>query len=162
VGHALAIPLGSSGSLEDAIAHIGAAIADRGRVLVILDGFDRVVRDAMTTLGAWRKAAPRARFIVTSRVRLGVAGEGLFDLGPLGLPTDPQAVAEADAVQLFVDRARAVRRGYDIDERDTASVATLVQKLDGNPLAIELAAARMRVLSPSQLVQHLPRRFQLL
>jgi predicted ATPase/Tfp pilus assembly protein PilF len=153
VGLALEVPLTGGRTSGDAIARLGSALAMRGRALLLLDNFEQVTRHATETLGTWLRTAPEARFLVTSRERLGVPGEVLYDLGPLPLPDgDPLA---SDAVRLFVERARAVRRGFDVGPRDAAVVAELVRHLDGLPLAIELAAARMSVLGPKQLLERL-------
>src|SRR5205823_10240982 len=81
---------------------------------------------------------------------------------PLKVPEKGADAAASDAVQLFLERAQLARPGYAFTAADTEAVAEIVRQLDGMPLAIELAAARMAMLSPAQLVQRLPRRFDLL
>src|SRR5690606_4034443 len=91
--------------------------------------------------------------LVTSRTPLGIQGEVLFEVEPLAVP-DGAADMESPATRLFTDRARAVRLGYSPDHEPDA-VAHLVTRLDGIPLAIELAASRMRSFTPTELLTHL-------
>lgn len=116
---------------------------------------------AQETVGPWLACAPQGRFLATSREPLRLEGECCFEMEPLGLP-DGDRPESSDAVQLFLERARAARPNYRFSEAETRAVAEVVRQLDGLPLAIELAAARISVLSPAQLAERLPRRFQLL
>jgi len=150
VACALGVPLGKG----DPAAQLGHAIAARGRCLVILDNFEQVTAHAQATLGCWLGRAAEAVFIVTSRERLQLQGEQVFPIDPLALATD--------AITLFEIRARAQRPGFVLDESNGAAVAKVVRLLDGLPLAIELAAARVRVLSPAQIAERLKDRFALL
>ncbi|MEJ7727736.1 MAG: tetratricopeptide repeat protein [Polyangiaceae bacterium] len=162
VARALDVPLGGAGDAAGAARAIGAALSRMGHPLVVLDNFEQVADLAPATVGIWLDDAPAVSFLVTSRQRLGVAGEALFDLGPLALPEsagDPQA---SEAFQLFVQRARLVRRDFQPDAEESRTVATLVRELDGLPLAIELAAARLRTLSSAQLLSRMAQRFELL
>jgi predicted ATPase len=161
VARALGVSLTRAGTTADAVSRLGHVLDAHGDLLLVLDNFEQVVRWAATTVGAWLGRAERARFLVTSRQRLGLPGEVLFDLGPLSLPGKDERAEASEAVQLFVDRARAVRRDWSA-AADMAAVVALVENLDGLPLAIELAAARMRLLSPAQILANMPRRFQLL
>ena len=150
VASALEVPLGK----DDPAVQLGHAIAGRGRCLVILDNFEQVVAHAPATVGRWLDFAPDAAFVVTSRERLNLSGEDAFPIEPL--PFDE------DAIDLFAARARAQRPDFAITESNRAAVAEVVRLLDGLPLAIELAAARVRVLSPGQLVERMGDRFTLL
>ncbi len=150
VGAALEVPLGRG----DVGAQLGHAIAGRGRCLVIVDNFEQVVEHAAGTVGAWLDRAPDAAFIVTSRERLHVRGEEVF-------PVEPLPVG-ADAIELFATRARAQRPDFAVTDGNRADVAEVVRMLDGLPLAIELAAARIRLLSPAQLVARMRDRFTIL
>ena len=151
VAIALGIPLGRA---EPAV-QLGHAIAGRGRCLVILDNFEQVVEHAPATLGRWLDRAAEASFVVTRARDCTCRARRCMTLEPLPL--------EDDAVELFVLRARAqqaeLRARHD---RSGAAVAEVVRLLDGLPLAIELAAARTRVLSPAQLRRRLRDRFKLL
>ena len=116
----------------------------------------------MGTARPWLQAAPLKQFVVSSRDVLRVPGESIFEVPPLRVPKLNEPIRGAEAVELFVERARAVRARWEPTPGDEASIAEIVKQLDGLPLAIELAAARMSLLSPAQLVQRLPRRFELL
>lgn len=151
---------------EEHAAQAGHALAGLGDALLVLDNFEQATPHAAASIGRWLALAPRARLLVTSRERLRVQGELSWYLDPLEAPAevlvDRKTALASEAVQLFVDRARLVRPGYDLPEEDVADVVHLVKRLDGTPLAIELAAARMGVLAPKQLVERLERRFELL
>ncbi len=150
VACALGVPLGKG----DPVVQLGHAIAGRGRCLVILDNFEQLLAHAGATLGHWLDRAADAAFVVTSRERLHLPGEELFVVEPLALATE--------AVDLFAARAQAVGSGFALSDANHAAVAEVVRLLDGLPLAIELAAARVRVLSPAQIVERLKDRFKLL
>ncbi len=149
VAQGLEVPLGK----EDPVVQLGHAIAGRGHCLVILDNFEQVARHAEESLGRWLDRAAQARFIVTTREVLGVHGEATIALAPL---------PAADAVTLFVRRALAAKYDFapNADEQD--AIARLAKLLDGLPLAIELAAARVRVMSPRMLLSRMDQRFRLL
>ena len=140
----------SSGDPE---AELTEAIAARGRCLIVLDNFEQIVQHAAVTVGRWL-AAHEATFIVTSRERLHVPGEVVQVVEPL--PVD------GPAIDLFVARARAVHRDLMLSDAQRSVVGEIVKLLDGLPLAIELAAARVVALSPSQVLERLRDRFKLL
>ena len=149
VAQGLQVPLGQ----EDPIVQLGNAIAGRGACLVILDNFEHLARHAEATLGRWLDRAGEARFLVTTREVLGIPGEETLALAPL---------AAHDAQALFTRRAEAARRDFQPGPDDQAAIATLVGLLDGLPLAIELAAARTRTLTPRALLARMSERFKLL
>lgn len=149
VAQALDIPLGKS----DPVKQIASAIAAHGPCLVILDTFEQVARHAEQTLGAWLERAPESRFVVTSREVLGIAGEHTQVLAPM---------SEQEASELFVGRMAAVVGRNLLTSRDQSAIGPLVRLLDGLPLAIELAAARSRVMSPRMLLDRMHERFTLL
>jgi len=149
VAAGLGVPLGT----DDAAIRIGHAIAGRPHCLVIFDNFEQVARLADETLARWLSRASSARFIVTTREVLGLPGEEILALGPL----PPQ-----DASALFVKRAEAAKPGFLPSADDQAAIAPLVKLLDGLPLAIELAAARVRVMPPRTLLTRMTDRFKLL
>lgn len=128
-------------------------------VLLILDNFEQLVRSSAPLVAELvDRAGSQARFLVTSRERLGIAGEALFDLGPLVLPSAGEEMSEA--VQLFVERARDASPDFRPSAADLRDVAQLVSVLDGLPLALELAAARVRILTPAELLERLGKRFE--
>lgn len=149
VGAVLGVPL--TGGEDSMIETLGVALDARGRVLVLLDGFEHVVNQAREALGVWVERAPRARFLVTSEERLRIAGEHAVEVGPL---------APAEARELFVDRVEA--SGATLQSDDRVSLDRIVDRLDRLPLAIELAAPRARVLSLDQLHDRLDQRFKVL
>ena len=146
-----------------------AALTDylRGKhLLLILDNCEHLV-DACARLAAdLLPACPRLTLLASSREGLGIAGETTFHVPTLGLPEDQDTTAAAvcrhDATDLFLQRARAVRPDFAITDRNAAAVGQIVRRLDGIPLAIELAAARVRLLAPEQIAARLDDRFRLL
>lgn len=152
VASALGVELEGQGNETALVESLGRAIARRGHVLIVLDNFDRLVAHAPATVGVWLAAASSARFLVTSRASLDVMGEQLWSLSPL--PPD-------DAVELFARRAGQVQPSFDI-ERERSTVSSIVDAIDRMPLAIELAATRMAVLSAVQLRERLERPLDIL
>lgn len=156
VSRALDIPLSRDGGAAS-VEQLGAALAGRGPVLLVLDNFESVIAHATATVGQWLQQAPEARFLVTSRERLRLVDEAVFDLGSLAVPEGDHDVGAFEAVQLFVARTQTIQRSYALTHEESPLVAELVRVLDGNALAIELAAARMRVLTTAELLESLPR-----
>ena len=136
------------GDLEQRLV---AHIEDR-RLLLVLDNFEQVV-DAAPSVAVVVAASPSLKVIVTSRTRLRVHGEQELPLAPL---------ARGDAVSLFLERARAVRPDFVADTTDLETIAEICGHLDDLPLAIELAATRVKVLSPSTMLARLDHRLELL
>jgi len=131
------------------------------RVLVVLDNCEHAI-DACSALAARLvRSSDGARMIATSREPLGVAGERMLRVQRLGLPED-DAIADAPAVRLFVERARLFRPGFAVTAAEAPAVARLVRRVEGIPLAIELAAARLKVLAVDDLARRLDERFDLL
>lgn len=149
VARGLNVPLGRT----DPVLQIGAAIAGRGACLVLFDNFEQVVGLAEQTVGAWLERAPQARFLVTSRELLGIMGEQVQVLSPMD---------SADGVAMFRQRVRAAGVQADFAPEDEEALPALIELLDHLPLAIELAAARVRVLSPRLLLQRMSDRLTLL
>ena len=149
VGQSLGIGLNNN----DPLAQITQAIASRGKCLVILDNFEQVARHAEATVGAMLNRAPLASFLVTTREVLGVVGEEVLALAPL---------QRDDAMTLFARRAASAKQDVRLSEADRLTLQKLVSMLDGLPLAIELAAARTRVMSPDDLLTRMNERFNLL
>ncbi|MGW0131828.1 BTAD domain-containing putative transcriptional regulator [Streptomyces sp. NPDC003299] len=146
---ALGVREGLRAPATDATDRLLAALEDR-EVLLVLDNCEHLVEPAARTTALLLAACPGVRVLATSRESLGITGEVLVPVPPL--PEEP-------AVRLLLDRARAVRP--DLDGGD-ARVAEICRALDGLPLAIELAAARLRTLSPGELADRLHDRFRLL
>jgi predicted ATPase len=156
-GVAAALSVGGLGASVDAmVKQLGAAIAHRGRTLLVVDNFEQVV-DHATLLGKLVDAAPDARWLVTSRERLNLPGEVVVELGPLATGVDPNG-----GLELLIDRASAARPGLAIGRAEIDELAVVVDRLEGNPLALELAAGRLKVLSPRQLRDRLAQGFDVL
>jgi predicted ATPase len=134
------------------------ALTDKD-MLLVLDNFEQVL-PAASVLAALLQASPRLKALVTSRAVLHIYGEHLFGVSPLEIP-DPHslpelpALEEFPAIRLFVERARAVRPGFTLTTQNAPAITQLCIRLDGLPLAIELAAARTRFLSPNQVLERL-------
>ncbi len=126
------------------------------QVLLVLDNFEHVL-DAADRVAALLDAAPRLGVLVTSRAPLRIRAEHEIEVPPLRLPVDddPAEISAVEAVRLFVERARAARPDFDITADNAATVSALVTRLDGLPLAIELAAARVRLFPPATLLERL-------
>ncbi|OUC97839.1 BTAD domain-containing putative transcriptional regulator [Streptosporangium minutum] len=139
------------------------ALRDR-RMLLVLDNCEHVVDQAAELTEALLRSAPGLRILATSREPLNVAGESLWSVPALELPDGSEllTVAKADAVRLFMARATASARGFTLDARNAEAVAQLCRRLDGIPLALELAATRVRALGIQELVARLDDRFRLL
>jgi predicted ATPase len=156
------VVVGSEARGGDRVAELGVRLAALGDALVILDNFERLVAVGPETLGRWMRLAGKTRFLVTTRERLRLAGEIIHEIGPLSLPEGDRDLMSVEAVQLFVERARSVRPSFTISPENAAAVAEIVRQLDGIPLAVELGASRMAVLSPAKLLERMPRRLELL
>ncbi|MCI3928456.1 BTAD domain-containing putative transcriptional regulator [Streptomyces sp. AN091965] len=141
-----------------------AAIRERD-ALLILDNCEHVIESAAVFAHRLLGECRRLRILATSREPLGITGEALWPVEPLALPdpdADPGAIASSPAVQLLRDRAGAVRRDLAADAATLATMVRVCRALDGMPLAIELAAARLRTMSVEQLAHRLDDRFRLL
>jgi predicted ATPase/DNA-binding XRE family transcriptional regulator len=163
VVEAIAEALGARGSgprsLEDAlIEHVRAR-----HLLVVLDNFEHVI-EARSTVAALLSTAPKVRIVVTSRQPLKIYGEHCFDVPPLSLmmPNERKGTRASPAEVLFLERARAVRPGYARDPRDQRAIAEVCRRLDGLPLALELAASRARTITPTALLDQLGHGLELL
>ena len=137
------------------------------RVLLVLDNCEHLLDECAVLADALLREAPGLRILATSRQPLGVAGETVVQVGPLSVPdaddrTAPDRIAQSEAVALLVERAREAGAAFDVTPDNQATVAELARRLDGIPLAIELAAVRLRTLGLDQLVERLNDRFHLL
>ncbi len=137
------------------------------QMLLVLDNCEHLLEGCAMLVDAVLRAAPQLRVLATSRQALRVPGESLFAVPPLPVPEPEAALGAGAAIQypalaLFADRASAVVREFTITTDNQAAVARLCQRLEGIPLAIEIAAARLRVLSVGDLAARLDDRFQLL
>ena len=140
------------------------ALANK-RLVLVMDNCEHLIDAVATLADRLLTTAPGIRILATSREPLGITGESLCPVPSLGLPpedTDAESARSYDAVRLFNDRAGAVRPGFALDAETVAPVVRICRALDGTPLAIELAAARLRALTPGQVADRLDDRFRLL
>jgi predicted ATPase/DNA-binding SARP family transcriptional activator len=146
------------------IERIVQAIGDK-HLLLVLDNCEHLVAAAADFADLLLARCASLRVLTTSREPLGITGEALHPVGPLAMPDEEVTPAEAlryPAVRLFADRAAAGRPGFVVEEATVGPVLRICRALDGIPLAIELAAARLRALSPDQIAARLDDRFRLL
>jgi predicted ATPase/DNA-binding CsgD family transcriptional regulator len=150
---------GSMGMLKDFLA--------ARQLLLILDNCEHVIEECARLLDELLRSCPELRVLTTSRQSLGIAGEHTLVVPPLSLPESdqdlsPERLRMYDAVNLLVERAVALRPGFAIDASNKDAIARICRRLDGIPLALELAAGRLRALSPQQLLERLDDRYRLL
>jgi predicted ATPase len=148
------------------VAAIAHQVAAGGPVLVIMDNVEQVVA-AAPDIAALLAVTSDLTILATSREPLAIAGERLFTVPPLALPAEPghpsaAALAGNDCVALFVERARAARADFVLTDANAAAVAAICRRLDGLPLALELAAARVNLLAPEQILARMDHRLGLL
>jgi predicted ATPase len=165
VAPAIAAGLGLSTSAGQLTADLQAYLRPR-RVLLALDNFEQVLR-AAPLLAGLLAAAPGLVVLVTSRAVLRLSGEHEFAVPPLPVPPpgaapDPEELRRYASVSLFTERAHAAAPDFELTSGSAAAVAEICRRLDGLPLAIELAAARVRLLPPQALASRLDERFSLL
>jgi predicted ATPase/DNA-binding XRE family transcriptional regulator len=162
IGRALGFQEGSGHQL---FARLQRSLRDY-QLLLVLDNFEHVLA-AAPLIGELLSAAPHVKVLVTSRTSLRVYGEHEVAVAPLALPPldplpPPPQLACCPAVELFVARAQAVNAGFTLDSTNSLAVAELCHRIDGLPLAIELAAGRIRLLTPKMLLERMQNQLQLL
>ncbi len=150
---------------EPTITRLTEYLRDR-RLLLLLDNFEQVL-PAAALVGDLLKAGSNLSVVVTSRAALHLYGEREFAVPPLSVPAagtnlDPASISQYEAVALFIQRASAVRPDFQITTANAPAVAEICSRLDGLPLAIELAAARIKLLPPQALLARLGQRLQAL
>ncbi len=168
VPFALAAVLDLQEEPERPILHTLARHVSEKRALIVLDNCEHVLDACRALAGSLLAAGPALKFLATSREYLDLEGEAVYAVPPLSLPAEGgvkeslSVVEAADAVILFCDRARLVEPGFRLTEEDAPVVAEICRRLDGIPLALELAAALAKVLAPEQIRSKLRERFRLL
>nr|WP_116950337.1 BTAD domain-containing putative transcriptional regulator [Jiangella endophytica] len=152
-------------SADDATGRLVTVLRTRAALLV-LDNCEHVIDAAAALAERLLGECPGLRILATSREQLGITGEAVWPVEPLALPPESDGdtgdLLRFDAVRLLADRARAARPGFTVSAADAPAVARICRALDGMPLAIELAAARLRTMTAEQLAARLDDRFRLL
>ena len=143
-------------SLEESVM---AALSEKS-MLLVLDNLEQIVEGAAPVVADLLLSAPRLKLLVTSQAILRLQGEHIFEVPPLGLPSKKRKSSLAEllqtpAIQLFVERAQATKLGFELTDSIASSVVQICAYLDGMPLAIELAAARTKILTPQAIVERL-------
>ena len=163
---ALGGALGVYGRLAQPLVDSLAQELHARQLLVVLDNCEHLVQACAELVGELLPVCPQLHVMATSRVPLAVEGEATFGVAPLAVPDagarSASTVAAADAARLFEMRARQVAAEFRIDDDNASAVAEICRRLDGIPLAIELAAARVRVLTPGQIAAGLSDGFRVL
>ena len=166
VSSTIAGPLGVEESAEQPLMETLRSYLKEKHLLLVLDNFEQVLEGA-ADVGELLAVCPKLKVLATSRIPLRLYGEQEYPVPPLALP-DPrvlpplEVLTQYEAVRLFVERARAVKADFAVTNESAPAVAEICARLDGLPLAIELAAARVRILPPQKLLQRLSERLKLL
>jgi predicted ATPase/class 3 adenylate cyclase len=172
-------PVRDPAAVDDAVAAVFAVTAPAGlstsealveflggkQLLLVLDNCEHLLEGAAALADVLQRWCERLVILATSREGLGIEGERLVPVPPLGVPgadADLVAITQAEAVQLFAERAAEVRPEFAVTAQNAESVAAVVRRLDGIALAIELAAARMAAMTPPELARRLQRSFAVL
>jgi predicted ATPase/transcriptional regulator with XRE-family HTH domain len=160
---AIALALGIPDSPKTAVEDSVKTTLSKKNLLLVLDNFEQIV-DAAPQLLQLLGAAPEIKMLVTSREVLRLRGEQEFHLEPLPVPPQGEKrsieqLLDIPSVGLFVERAQAVKPEFKLDEKNASLVAEICSRLDGLPLAIELAAARIRTMNPTAMLEQFNRRF---
>ncbi len=152
----------SQKSEVDPVESVAEIISDK-EILIVLDNFEQVM-SAYEVVVAWLKSSPAVRFLVTSREPLNIRGEHVFHVPPLSLPGVglSSILSQFEATRLFIDRACASKPDFTVNNENAPIVAEICSRLDGIPLAIELAAVRIRLMNPKAILKRLDTRLKLL
>ncbi|TDU86942.1 putative ATPase [Kribbella voronezhensis] len=165
LGHTLAGALELSQVSANPTADLAEYLEDK-HLLLVLDNCEHLADACAVLVSKLLAAAPQLRILATSRHVLGVEGEQIFPVPPLSTPPEteltPDDAGRYESIELFADRARSVSPEFELDAAGRPLVIELCRRLDGIPLAIELAAVWMRTLSPAQILDRIEDRFRLL
>ena len=159
-------PFGLKETAEKSLAETLKDFLQAKELLLVIDNFEQVV-SAAPVLSELQTSAPRLKILVTSRAVLHLQKEREFVVPPLALPNDVAEktlddLFEYESIKLFVERAQTAKPRFVVDDKNTLTIAEICARLEGLPLAIELAAARIKILSPQQILQRLENRLKLL
>ncbi|MCW3099998.1 MAG: DNA-binding transcriptional activator of the family [Chthonomonadaceae bacterium] len=142
----------------DPLEQVSAALSEEQQILLVLDNFEHLAEAGAGIVGELLARAPQLKCLVTSRQKLLLEGEQEFLLSPLptsGGAQDPETLLRVASIALFVDRAQMVRPNFQVTAQNAATLAELCDQLEGIPLAIELAAARIQVLSAAHILEQI-------
>ncbi|MFI0409281.1 BTAD domain-containing putative transcriptional regulator [Actinomadura sp. 3N508] len=158
--------IGALGPTAPVNERLAEAVRDK-RLLLVLDSCEHVIDAVADLVSVLLRRAPELRVLATSQESLGISGEAIWPVAPLEVPepaaeSDPAAVERSSAARLFVARAAAASPGFRLDAGNARDIAVICRRLDGIPLALELAATRVRALGVPGLIARLDDRFQLL
>jgi non-specific serine/threonine protein kinase len=163
----VAVTMGVQEQGDRPIAAALVEVASHQEVLLVLDNCEHLIEGVAGLAEELLRSCPGVRLLATSREPLGVSGETVWTLPPMSVPSvdidpDPDRLAAIESMSLFIDRARLADREFSLSGDNAAACAEICRRLDGVPLAIELAAARVSALSPHQIAERLGDRFALL
>lgn len=165
VAQSIATALGLQGRTTVAVTSSLVEYLSTRTILLVLDNCEHLVDAAAVLCDTLLRTCPDLRLLATSREPLRIQGEAVHPVAPLSIPGREDlgsSLLEFEAVSLFVDRARAVVADFELDDTNRGAVAAVVSQLEGIPLAIELAAGRLRAMSPAELQRDLTQRWDLL
>jgi DNA-binding winged helix-turn-helix (wHTH) protein len=167
VAEALCRLLGVPATGDRPADEVAVAMLRRKTMLLVLDNCEHVLGGAAPLVAAILRQCPHMRILATSREALSVPGEAVFQMPTLDVPAPSatltaEAALRSDAVRLFAERAADALGAYTLSDEDAQAVATICRRLDGVPLATELAAARLRMLKPAEIAARLENVFRLL
>ena len=163
----VAVAMGVQEQADRPIAATLLEVASHQEVLLLLDNCEHLIEGVAVLAEELLRSCPGVRLLATSREPLGVSGETVWTLQPMSVPTadiepDPDPLGGIESIRLFIDRARLADREFSLNKDNADACAEICRRLDGVPLAIELAAARVSALSPHQIAERLDDRFALL
>jgi non-specific serine/threonine protein kinase len=161
----VAIAMGVQEQANRPIAATLLEVASQKETLLVLDNCEHLIEGVAVLTDELLRSCPGVRLLATSREPLGVSGETVWTLPPMSVPAvdiDPDHLGTIESMSLFIDRARLADREFSLSGDNAAACAEICRRLDGVPLAIELAAARVSALSPHQIAERLDDRFALL
>jgi non-specific serine/threonine protein kinase len=163
----VAVAMGVQEQADRPIATTLVEVASHKEVLLVLDNCEHLIEGVAVLAEELLRSCPGVRLLATSREPLGVSGETVWTLPPMSVPSvdidpDPDHLGAIESIRLFIDRARLADREFSLSADNAAACAEICRRLDGVPLAIELAAARVSALSPHQIAERLDDRFALL
>lgn len=167
LGPAVATALGVREEIGQSLSDTLLSYLRHRRLLLVLDGCEHVISACAELAALILRSSPGPTLLATSREPLAIAGESIWRIPPLKLPDlsgqpELETTQVSEAVELFVDRAEDVQPGFRLNEDNALAIAQICHRLDGMPLALELAAARVAILSPNQILDRLEHRFELL